>query len=239
MSLIWENEFFFYSGQVFCIIQVREKGGLMKKKEMIWLRIVVLPVSLFVLVVALDQRQSWLVVLSILMILSIIAWWYFDEIKNARMREEKQRHYQEFLTSMGVKSIRLSLIEDTLREDLLMEKIYRFTSCKVSASLHGFYQGVEFSYFSLSCKGDKTFIGHMLRLQVPGSKEERVGVYEAFPYDKKIKGKTVVGRSSEYLEVCVEGLDYLSFERTEDMKLGLGALLEEIEQILEGEDEVT
>lgn len=209
----------------------------MKNKQMIWLRIVVLPVSLFALIVALDQNRSWLVVLSILLILSVIVWWYLDEIRFAKLREEKKEIYQKLLKSMGVRDLFVSLIEDELREPILMERIYSFDACKVQASLHGFYNGVEFTYLSLDCKGNKSFQGHLLRLAIKTTEEERVGVYDSFPYGKKSKMKTVIGRSSDFLEICVEGLDFMAFDRVENIEAGLQSLISEIDMVLEQENE--
>lgn len=204
----------------------------MKRKQMIWMRIVVLPISLFTLIVALDQDQSWLVVLAILLIMSIILWWYLDEVSAANERKVLEENVLDIASSLGVENAKLSLIEEELKKALLMEKFYQFDACKIKKKFTGIYHDVSFEYKEVDFEGSKNFVGHVLILYVKGPTTEKVVMYDVFPYNEKIKELTIVGSNEEKVEVSVEDVWYFEETSATNIKEAMEKLLAEIDAIL-------
>lgn len=205
----------------------------MEKKQMLWLRIIVLPLSLFTLIVALDQNQSWLVVLAILLIISIILWWYFDEIHAAKERKVLTDNVLDIAATLDINKAKLSLIEEELKKALLMEKFYQFDTCRIKKEFGGIYREVAFEYKEVEMEGTKNFVGHVLTLFINGSTVEKVAMYDAFPYNEEIKKLTIVGSNEHQLEVSVEGVLYFEQIGLVKMKESMEKLLKEIDDIID------
>lgn len=200
------------------------------------MRIVVLPLSLFTLIVALDQELYWLVIFAILLIISIIVWWYFDEVHAATERKALEDTVLDVVASFGVEKASLSLIEHDLHKHLLMEKFYAFDACKVTKSLEGVYQDIPFRYIEVNCEGPKDFCGHVLILSIKGSMNEKVAMFDAFPYNEHTKHLTIVGSNEEKLEVGVEGVFFFTEDITTNIKESMKQLLEEMDDILKANE---
>lgn len=205
----------------------------MKKKQIIAIRMIFLPLSLFALIVGLDQDKSYIVALSVFIIIGLISWWYLDEVNTATKRKVLTKTVLDIASKEQIKDPKLSVIPYNLKETLLLEKFYSFDTCKVLLHFRGVIDEVSFDYKEVECEGIKNFSGHVLTLYFKGAQSEKVSMYDSFPYSKTINKLTVVGLNENKIEVAVEDVMYLEDKLEVNIQDGLSALKNEIDYILQ------
>lgn len=205
----------------------------MEKRQIIAIRMIFLPLSLFALIVGLDQNISWVVGLSVFVIIGIISWWYLDEVNAATKRKVLTKTVLDIAVKEGIKNPKLTVIPYELKENLLLEKFFTFDSCRVLLAFRGVIDEVAFDYKEVTCKGTRNFTGHVLTLFVEGAQTEKVSMYDTFPFSENIDQLTVVGLTEDKIEVSVEHMMYLEDKLQTNIQDGLILLKNELNDILQ------